>query len=89
MCCLAYEEKFYSDALERYPDIGSVFEMENKEFTVVKHNVLKKIVYLQSRDGDFCQLSLEECQNLKLLRRPNNYETEQDDMLSDSEIDPI
>ena len=48
ICCLLYEDDLYTEAKERFPQIGTVVKYENSEYTVSGLNVLSDTVKIEN-----------------------------------------
>lgn len=55
MCCLQYEDKFYVDALQKMPKLGSVVKTADGEGIDIYNNILKNevTVKFQNQDGSY------------------------------------
>lgn len=51
LCCLAYEEKFYAEEAEKYPELGSKVSYNDKEWEVAKNNYLTSRIDLVDENG--------------------------------------
>ena len=52
MCCLAYENEYYSEVCKQVPKVGSTVETPNGEGMVVNVNMLKMAVKVKIENGD-------------------------------------
>ena len=52
MCCLSYEDEYYSEACKKVPKLGGTVETPNGKGTVVNVNMLKMQVKVKIEQGD-------------------------------------
>ena len=52
MCCLEYENEYYSEAFKKMPKIGSIVITEEGKGTVISNNMLKYLVKVKIEKGD-------------------------------------
>lgn len=52
MCCLAYEDGYYSEACKKVPKLGGTVETPNGKGTVVNVNMLKMLVKVKIEQND-------------------------------------
>ncbi|GAB4113590.1 MAG: stage 0 sporulation family protein [Candidatus Caldatribacteriota bacterium] len=52
MCCLAYENEFYKETLQKYPEIGDIIETKNGKGKVTEINILKKYLIIEQEEGE-------------------------------------
>lgn len=52
MCCLKYEDDFYTDVKKDYPDVNSKIWIDKKEYIVMSINVISTDITLKSTDED-------------------------------------
>ena len=58
ICCLKYEDDFYSEARKDFPELGSKLWLDKVEYTVTSVNVISKIVKIEnSEDVKFIPLA--------------------------------
>ena len=58
ICCLKYEDDFYSEARKEFPELGSKLWLDKVEYTVTSVNVISKVVKIEnSEDVKFIPLS--------------------------------
>lgn len=67
MCCLTFERKFYSEALGKFPRVGSSVETEKGKGVVKEVNIFNETVTLVHDSGEQEKVTLSE---LKRKRRP-------------------
>lgn len=72
MCCLAFEYETYRGLKDRFPKWGKVIETKTACGKVVRHNVLKETVTIQTEDGQEVDVPLDEMagQPTKPQKRP-------------------
>lgn len=59
LCCLKYEDDFYSEAKRDFPEIGTHIVIDKKEWKVSGLNIISQEIRLEG-DGDIQTLSLED-----------------------------
>ena len=58
ICCLKYEDDFYSEARKDFPELGSKLWLDKVEYTVTAVNVISKVVKIENpEDVKFIPLS--------------------------------
>ena len=58
ICCLKYEDDFYSEVRKEFPELGSKLWLDKVEYTVTSVNVISKVVKIEnSEDVKFIPLS--------------------------------
>ena len=50
ICCLKYEDDFYSEARKDFPELGSKLWLDKVEYTVTSVNVISKIVKIENAE---------------------------------------
>ncbi len=65
LCCIAYEEDLYKEALEGFPKVGTKIKIEEKSYRLIKYNIFQRIVYLESKEGEVILLPMEKLKHLK------------------------
>lgn len=50
-CCLEYEHQNYVDIISQMPRIGAQIRYKGNEYEVVGHNIFKRAVVLEEKDG--------------------------------------
>jgi len=77
MCCLSYEDDYYSETLKQMPKVGKTVITPNGEGVVVYNNLLKKLVTVRftSEDGSS---ELKEFSNYEVQRTGQQEENETD-----------
>ena len=68
MCCLKYEDDYYTEQKKYYPAINSKLDYQSKEFKVVGINILSKTIKIENDDG-FEIISLDEYKNIIFKRK--------------------
>ncbi len=66
MCCLNYEDDYYTEERKKYPPIGTKLTIDKKEYKINSYNILTKMVRIDAED-DITFLSLDEIN--KLLKK--------------------
>ena len=66
MCCLKYEDDFYTNVKVNYPEIGAKVWIDKKEYMVMSYNVISTNITLKAtdEDGDIMVVNLETYNNL-------------------------
>ena len=74
MCCLKFEDDFYTDVKKDYPDVGSKVWIDKKEYAVMSINVISTAITLKgtNEDGEFMVVDLEQFN--KLVYKPKEDE---------------
>jgi cell fate regulator YaaT (PSP1 superfamily) len=67
MCCLTFEKRFYSEALSRFPRVGSSVETEKGKGVVKEVNIFSETITLVHGSGEQEKVTLKE---LKKKKRP-------------------
>ena len=62
ICCLAYEDEVYKDAIEKFPRIGEKIYYQNHEVEVVGNDIFNDKVNLKMPDGTEIMISLKDFQ---------------------------
>lgn len=70
MCCLKYEDDYYTEAKEQYPPINTKVHYQDAEFKINSFNIFTKIIKLQNAT-DVVFLSLDEV-NALLKNEPRH-----------------
>ncbi|MCK4312495.1 MAG: Tpl protein [Candidatus Cloacimonetes bacterium] len=65
LCCLHYEEDFYLEKLEAFPDIGEAVTHENQKIFVEKNDYYNNRINLISEDNERIILTLDEFNKIK------------------------
>ncbi len=60
MCCLLYEEGFYKEALQKYPESGTKVDTESGPGVVDRVDIFEELVYVSYEDGHEEKLHLSE-----------------------------
>ena len=60
ICCLAYEDDYYTEAKKDYPELGSKVWMDKKEYIVTGINIISTIVKIEGPEDDIQFLTLED-----------------------------
>ena len=60
ICCLKYEDDFYSEAKKQYPDLGSKVWIDKKEYVVTNINVVSTIIKIEGEEDDIQFIPLED-----------------------------
>lgn len=50
ICCLKFEDDTYSDLKAKYPEVGSKFWLDKKEYTITSINVISGVVKYENED---------------------------------------
>ena len=50
ICCLKYEDDFYSEARKEFPELGSKLWLDKVEYTVTSVNVISKVVKIENEE---------------------------------------
>ena len=64
LCCLNYEYKTYKSMRKSMPKIGRKISLNNRQYKVRQHNVLKESIVVADDDGQELTLTREEWQTL-------------------------
>jgi cell fate regulator YaaT (PSP1 superfamily) len=64
LCCLNYEYKAYRSMRKNMPKIGKKINLNNRQYKVRQHNVLKESIVVADEDGQELTLTKEEWQTL-------------------------
>ncbi len=59
-CCLMYEQQFYTEEIERYPQVDSTIKTEKGDAQVEKIDIFRKIIYARYEDESVEQLNLDD-----------------------------
>jgi len=77
MCCLKYEDDYYTEIKQQFPEIGSTVKYEGNEYKVNSYNIFSKIIKLTNND-DIQFLSLDEVNGLlgkkEYVKKKNNFD---------------
>lgn len=77
MCCLKYEDDYYTEAKTEFPEIGTIVKYDNHEYKVQSYNIFSKIIKIANAD-DVQFLSLDEVNGLlgkkEFVKKKNNFE---------------
>ncbi len=77
MCCLKYEDDYYTEIKQQFPEIGSTVKFEGNEYKVNSYNIFSKIIKLTNND-DVQFLSLDEVNGLlgkkEYVKKKNNFD---------------
>jgi len=69
LCCLAYEEKFYQEEAEKYPDIGEEIFYNDKKMIVAKNNYLTYRIELRDENGVLTTISFDDYLEQKIKKK--------------------
>ncbi len=75
LCCLAYEEKFYQEEAEKYPDIGEEIFYDDKRMKVEKNNYLTFGIQLRDENGVLTTISFDDYLEQKIKRKRKKFQT--------------
>lgn len=77
MCCLKYEDDYYTEIKQQFPEIGLTVKFEGNEYKVNSYNIFSKIIKLTNND-DVQFLSLDEVNGLlgkkEYVKKKNNFD---------------
>ncbi|MBQ1269687.1 MAG: stage 0 sporulation family protein [Clostridia bacterium] len=80
MCCLEYENEYYSDVYKKMPKIGSEVETPDGKGSVVSNNMLKLITRVKIVHADKSEVYRDyPVAELKWTKRDNGQKAEKDD----------
>ncbi|MBN2018070.1 MAG: Tpl protein [Candidatus Cloacimonetes bacterium] len=74
LCCLAYEEEFYKEEAEKYPEIGEEIEFNNKKMTVEKNNFLTLRIELRDENGVLTTISFDDYLEDKIKKKKTKFQ---------------
>ena len=69
LCCLAYEEEFYQEEAEKYPDIGEEIFYNDKKMIVAKNNYLTYRIELRDENGVLTTISFDDYLEQKIKKK--------------------
>ena len=77
MCCLKYEDDYYTEAKKEFPEVGTVVKYEGNEYKVQSYNIFSKVIKIaNNEDAQF--LSLDEINGLlgkkEFIKKKNNFD---------------
>ena len=77
MCCLKYEDDYYTEAKAEFPEIGTVVKYESQEYKVQSFNIFSRIIKIANND-DAQFLTLDEVNGLlgkkEYIKKKNNFD---------------
>jgi len=65
LCCLNYEDEQYTELKKKFPAIGSIIKLQNKEMKVISHNLFKDQFVVETKDKSIYNVSLDEYEGNK------------------------
>ena len=72
ICCLKFEDDFYTEAKKEYPELGSKVWIDKKEYVVTNINVISTIIKIEGPEDDIQFIPLEDFN--KVVYRPRKKE---------------
>ncbi len=63
LCCLNYEDIVYTKLRENLPEIGEYYKDKNVNGKVVNLDILRQIIYVEDKDNNIVEVSLENGNN--------------------------
>ena len=73
LCCLAYEEEFYKEQAEKFPEVGSEIYYNKKKMTVAKNNFLTYKIELRDENGALTIISFDDYLEDKIRQKRSKF----------------
>jgi len=60
MCCLAFENETYAELRKKFPKIGAKVKIKEASGRVLRQNLLKQLITIQTEEGSFVEADLDQ-----------------------------
>ncbi len=85
LCCLAYEEEFYKEEAEKYPEIGEEIFYNDKKMRVGKNNYLTYRIELRDENGVLTTISFDDYLEQKIKKKRAKFQAKKNKRTKDEQ----